>query len=211
MAPLSYVFFRVPVYRRDREPVDVEPPDLGRSLPGDPGTLQRADDGVGPLFHRRYWIDVTDVDLDEQALIDDIASHLSDIAPGEMSAFESPAGDHVDGIREGDELVVRLPGPWDGPVRCVERTPTSFRFATLQGHMEAGEIEFRASRTERGFLRFTIESWARSGSPLFDLLYHRVPVAREMQLLMWARFCQRIAKRSGGVVMSSVASATREM
>jgi uncharacterized protein (UPF0548 family) len=28
------------------------------------------------------------------------------------------------------------PGPWDGPVRVVERTPTCFRFATLAGHLE---------------------------------------------------------------------------
>ena len=46
----------------------------------------------------------------------------------------------------GDEYVVRMPGPWDGPVRVVEVTPTSFRLATLDGHLEAGQIEFRARR-----------------------------------------------------------------
>jgi hypothetical protein len=29
-------------------------------------------------------------------------------------------------------------------VRVAERTPTSFRLATLKGHMEAGQIEFSA-------------------------------------------------------------------
>lgn len=41
----------------------------------------------------------------------------------------------------GDEYLVRMPGPWNGPVRVVGRTPTSFRLATLQGHLEAGQLE----------------------------------------------------------------------
>lgn len=40
----------------------------------------------------------------------------------------------------GDEFVVRMPGPWDGPVRVVRRDESSFRLATLDGHLEAGEI-----------------------------------------------------------------------
>ena len=47
----------------------------------------------------------------------------------------------------GDEYVVRMPGPWDGPVRVVERTPTAFRFATLEGHLEAGQIRFARAAT----------------------------------------------------------------
>ena len=55
----------------------------------------------------------------------------------------------------GAEFLVHMPGPWDAPVRVVERTATSFRFATLRGHIEAGEIEFRAAlpRTETGKLQ----------------------------------------------------------
>ena len=49
-------------------------------------------------------------------------------------------------MRVGDEFVVRMPGPWDGPVRVVERDPDArFRLVTLAGHLEAGQIEFRAS------------------------------------------------------------------
>ena len=73
----------------------------------------------------------------------------------------------------GDEFVVRMPGPWDGPVTVVDRTPTSFRFATLKGHLEAGQIEFRTS-ADGDAVRFEIESWARSGDRLSGLLYDRV-------------------------------------
>ena len=67
-------------------------------------------------------------------------------------------------MRRGDEFVVRMPGPWDGPVRVVRREADSFRLATLAGHLEAGEIEFRATGTPDA-LGFEIESWARAGEP----------------------------------------------
>ena len=91
-----------------------------------------------------------------------------------------------------------MPGPWDAPVRIVERTPTSFRFATLRGHMEAGEIEFRAAWGKGGRLVFEIESWARSGDRLYDWLYDKVPLTREMQLHMWVHVCEQVAVMAGG-------------
>ena len=68
-----------------------------------------------------------------------------------------------------------MPGPWDGPVRVVAATPTSFRLATLDGHLEAGQIELPAPATEDGEpLEFAIESWARAGDRLSHLLYNRL-------------------------------------
>ncbi|HEX3925196.1 MAG TPA: hypothetical protein VHY31_23150 [Streptosporangiaceae bacterium] len=43
-----------------------------------------------------------------------------------------------------------MPGPWDGPVRVVHTGAASFRFATLAGHLEAGEIEFRRAAALAG-------------------------------------------------------------
>src|SRR6185295_5180237 len=146
----------------------------------------------------------TDCEVDAEGLIDAVLHHLDDVTPGEISQFTPTREQGDDGLDVGSELLVRLPGPWDGPVRIVERTPNSFRFVTLQGHMEAGEIEFRTGTTDRGLLRFGIESWARSASPRFDLLYDRLALAREIQLYMWARFCRRAAKLARGVVMSDV-------
>ena len=207
--PFVYLTHRVPMYRRDRVPERKEAPDLHRDLPGDPETVQRARDGVGTLFHRHYWIEMTDTDLTPEQLIDRVAGDLNRVTPTVLSRFEAERDNGS--LEVGDELVVRLPGPWDGPVRCIDRTATSFRFATLDGHMEAGEIEFRTSTTDRGFVRFEIESWARSGSRLFHTLYERVPVAREVQLLMWSAFCQQVAKLSGGIVMSNVQSVTEKV
>ena len=106
--------------------------------------------------------------------------------------------------------MVRMPGPWDGPVVVVDQTPTSFRFATLQGHLEAGQIEFRTAPDGDG-VRFEIESWARSGDRLAGLLYDRVKLAKEMQLHMWTHFCERAAKLSGGRIRGGIHIDTRRV
>ena len=103
-----------------------------------------------------------------------------------------------------------MPGPWDGPVRVVHRAPASFRLATLDGHLEAGEIEFRAS-AEGKTLRFEIESWARAGDRLSDLLYNRLLLAKEIQLNMWSHFCVRVAALAGGRLSRGVTIRTRKV
>ena len=208
---LRYLTQRIPVYLRDRSDFPGAPPDFDRDLPGDPTTLQRPSEGIGPLYHRSYWICVTDEVLDAEQLISFILAEPNQVAPTEMARFETLDGAPARNLDVGDELIVRLPGPWNGPIRVVERTPTSFRFVTLRGHMEAGEIEFRTSTDARGFLEFRIESWARSGDPLFHLLYGRLLIGRELQQHMWAQFCRRVAAVSGGVRMSNPASSTRHL
>jgi len=107
----------------------------------------------------------------------------------------------------GDEYLVRMPGPWDGPVRVLAATPISFRLATLTGHLEAGQIEFRAGSDHRS-LRFEIESWARSGDRFADALYSHLRLAKEIQLHMWTSVLERIGhlaggRREGGVVITT--------
>ena len=200
-----YMVHRVPFYRRNRRHVDEpELPDFDREVPGDPSTVQRVADGIGPLYHRRYTIAFTDCDCEPEDVVARLRTNLNAASPMEISRFE-PVNVAKDGeLHVGDEYVVRLPGPWDGPVRVIEATPASFKLATLSGHMEAGEIDFCASRNERGWIVFTIESWARSGNEWYHRIYHRLPLAREMQLHMWSHFCQRVATIAGGVVMTNV-------
>lgn len=203
-----YPYRRVPLYRRDRGPDEGGIPDFDRELPGDPTTVQRPSDGFGALFHRKYWIHVTDEELSAEELIDRILEDPNAVAPTHMARFQTVDGAPARGLSLGDELVVQLPGPWNGPVRLVDRTPTSFRFVTLRGHMEAGEIDLSAGYDDRGFLCFQIESWARSGDRMFAWLYERFPVGRELQLHMWSLYCQKVAAASGGVRMSNVSCAT---
>ena len=202
-----YAVDRVPNHRRATAGPGLVP-DMDRDLPGDPATLQRTREGVGPLFHRHYWVVVADPQLGPEQLVDLIAEDPNHVTPAEMARFETLAGAPARALQVGDELVVRLPGPWNGPVRVIERGPTSLRLATLVTHMEAGEIAFRASRQGRSFLVFEIESWARSGDRVFHVLYERFPVGRELQLHMWAQFCLRVAEVSGGTRVSDVSCTT---
>jgi hypothetical protein len=113
-----------------------------------------------------------------------------------MAVFRKTRGTS-DELRRGDEFVVRMPGPWDGPVRVIRRDDTSFRLGTLTGHLEAGEIEFRATGSGDA-LHFEIESWARAGDRLADVLYNKLRLAKEIQLNMWSHFCVRVAALAGG-------------
>ena len=96
-----------------------------------------------------------------------------------------------------------MPGPWDGPVRVISDDECSFRLATLAGHLEAGQIEFRARPVDE-MIAFEIESWARSGDRLSDLLYQKLRMAKEIQLHMWTSFLEGVTALSGGAMSGGV-------
>jgi hypothetical protein len=167
---------------------------------------QGLDAGVGPMLHRTYAVRIVNSALGPAALMEMVADKLDRATP-EMAVFRKTRG--AEGpLRYGDEFLVRMPGPWDGPVRVVHRDSTSFRLATLDGHLEAGEIEFRASPAGDA-LRFEIESWARAGDRLADMLYNKLKLAKEIQLNMWSHFCVRTAALAGGRPQGGVTIRTR--
>jgi hypothetical protein len=73
----------------------------------------------------------------------------------------------------------------------------SFRLATLEGHLEAGQIVFSAAPSN-GLVEFTIESWAQSADRFCDVLYDRLRMAKEIQLHMWTSFLEQVVELSGG-------------
>lgn len=191
-----YLWRTTPMRRREEDgalPEDAPPP-----LPGDVDRdeLQTEADGVGPLFHRRYEVRIAGSSYSPKQLMKRVRTDLNAVAPTELARFHKIHGDQRR-ARVGDEYVVRMPGPWDGPVRTVELTPRSLRLATLDGHLEAGQIEFRAAR-EGDALVFTIESWARSATRLTNLLYHRLRMSKEVQLHMWTSLLEQVVELSGG-------------
>ena len=142
-------------------------------------------------------------------LVGRIAADLDAVAPSEFASFQRLQGE-AGRLAVGDEYVVRMPGPWDGPVRVVASTPTSFRLATLDGHLEAGQVELRASADHRS-LEFAIESWARSGDWLSDILYARLRMAKEVQLHMWTSVLERVAELAGGEMEGGIVVVTRHV
>ncbi len=183
------------------------PPELPKALRRE--DLQLPSDGAGPLFHRRYEARIREPRVSAEALIGTLGRDPNRASPTEFARFRRVGGD-ADELRPNDELLVHMPGPWNGPVRVAEVTPTSFRFVTLAGHLEAGQIEFSATEDE-GALRFRIESWARSGDRLSNFLYEHLRMAKEVQLHMWSSFLERVADVAGGRLTGGIVIETRRV
>lgn len=201
-----YMWRTTPLHRSEGPGSAVDLPDQWERDARIEDGRQGLDAGAGPLLHRIYAVRIARSEMSATALIARVESSLNRVSP-EMAVFRKVRGD-TDRLQPGDEFVVRMPGPWDGPVRVVHRDDASFRLATLDGHLEAGEIEFRARPDGRTVL-FEIESWARAGDRLADLLYNRLRLAKEIQLNMWTHFCIRTAALSGGKPQGGVTIRTR--
>jgi hypothetical protein len=203
-----YMWRTTPLHRSEEpgEPATDGPPELPEGALRD--EVQLPANGAGPLFHRVYRARIRAPRLGPEELVARMVADLDRVAPSEFASFSKVLGEEGN-AEVGDEYVVRMPGPWDGPVRVVERTPTSFRFATLDGHLEAGQIRFSARAGEP--LEFTIESWARSGDRLSNLLYDRLRMSKEIQLHMWTSVLERVAELSGGRLTGGLEIRTRRV
>ena len=197
------------MYRSETEgsPESDAPPEIPHGV--ELRELQTPEHGAGPLFHRRYRARIRSGRLSAEALIDRVRGDPDLAAPSEFASFQKVRGEEGK-MRVGDEFVVRMPGPWDGPVRVVDMTPSSFRLATLTGHLEAGQIEFRVASEVEGIV-FTIESWARSGDRLCEVLYDRLRMAKEIQLHMWTSFIEGVIGIAGGRRVGGVEIRTRRI
>lgn len=185
---------------RSTESRDVFTADSKRSET-DPSS-QTKEEGVGDVFDRVYSVRIAGSCMSPEDLMALIVRNFNMMAPTEVAEFHE-----VEPAREQNhrEFVVRMPGPWNGPVRVVESTPNRVRLQTLQGHMEAGQIEFRVEADEIDQtdgslwdLKFEIHSHARSGDHAFAFLHEKLGIGREMQLHTWAHFCDRVADVSEG-------------
>jgi uncharacterized protein (UPF0548 family) len=204
----NYMWRTTPMHRSEEPGSAAEdrPPPLPAAVVRE--ELQSAEEGVGPLFHRVYCARIREAKLSPEEVVAAIRAKPNQVAPTELARFFKVHGDEGE-MRVGDEYVVRMPGPWDGPVRVVEVTPRSFQLATLAGHLEAGQIEFAATGGDE--LVFRIESWARSADRLSDLLYQRLRMAKEIQLHMWTSFLEQVAKLAGGRLSGGIEIRTRRV
>ncbi|WP_234317299.1 DUF1990 domain-containing protein [Streptomyces sp. NRRL WC-3744] len=183
--------------------------DLPPQLPAEAvdSRVQRAQDGWGPLFHRLFRVRIADADVRPDRLVEWVCCDFKRFVPSEVVDIHTgELADH--GLDVGDELLVEMPGPWNGPVRVVHRDVDRLHLVTLRGHMEAGQVQFRA-REDDGLLVFEIELWACASSRLVHHLYSHLRLAKEIQLNMWVRFCLAAAAAAGGRLVDGVHISTR--
>ncbi len=158
--------------------------------------LQSRDDGVGPIVMRTYEVDIVDPVLEGRTLMADFRTDPDHFVPNLLAGFVR--GDRpVRNLDVDDDLVVELPGPWNGPCTVDQVDDTSVTLATLNGHMEAGHVRFATLDSDGGYT-FQIRSWARAGDVGFALLHLGLPIGRELQTAMWCALCERAVAVSGG-------------
>jgi hypothetical protein len=206
----DYLWRTTPMHRREEAGTAAE--DMPPPLPPqtDRTDLQGVEDGVGPLMHRRYSTRVREAQLDAEQLIAAFARTPNSATPTALARFVKLHGREGE-LRVGDEFTVRMPGPWDGPVRVVEAQPGSFGFVTLDGHLEAGRICFSARDLGPGRVEICIEAWARGGDRVSNLLFDRLPLNKEVQLHMWTSVLEQLSELSGGRRDGAVDITTRRV
>lgn len=205
----AYIWRTTPLHRRQLEgalPDDLPPPiPEGTTLTD----VQTPDDGTGPLFHRTYTAQLSGARCGAAELMATVSADPDRVTPRGLAKFRKTEG-APGALHVGDEFLVHMPGPWDGPVRAVEVDSTSFRFATLDGHLEAGQIGWSAG-DEDGGVRFRIESWARAGDWFSAIAHDRLLMAKEVQLHMWTSVIERVARLAGARLPQGIDIETRRV
>lgn len=168
-----------------------------RPLPADePDPEHRGSEhGVGPTLHRLYEATVSEPQIDAERLVAIVAADPNVIAPSEVLRFERMSGERGR-LREGDEVLIRMAGPWNGPVTVTARTPHCIRMAATGGHAQLGQFELRA-RDEPGGIVLEIQTRERAAGRTFRLL-QRIGLIRRMQSYTWAHMLEDGARLAGG-------------
>ena len=164
--------------------------------------LQLPSKGYGRLIHRRYSIEF-ECNQPHHDVLAEISHDLNLFCNEAMASFEKLTG-ASDCMAVGDEYVIRISGPWNGPVRVIDKDETSFSLATRDDHLEAGFIEFKLTGQPEKGCRLTIQSWATAGGPLVWLTYSAFRVTKLAQTAMWTEFCTKVADRFGDGSKSNV-------
>ncbi len=112
----SYLWRTTPIHRRERagSVADDLPPALPPSTPSE--RLQQPRQGHGPLFHRTYSGRIRDSRMTAEELMGRLQGDPNLVAPVALARFHKTSGPAWR-MERGDEFVVRMPGPWDGPER----------------------------------------------------------------------------------------------
>jgi hypothetical protein len=189
-APLA--IFR---FLRRRTPVDER--DSGAALLSESSEAAHrvGDQGVGPEIHRLYSAIARDPALSAERVLSVIAVDPNAIAPWEVLRFKRPHG-RTDGLREGDELLVRMAGPWNGPVKVNRRWDQGFRLVSTRGNPQIGEVELRM-RDEDGGIAMEIQTRERAAGFAFHIM-QRIGLIRRMETYAWSEMLENAAQLAGG-------------
>jgi hypothetical protein len=145
--------------------------------------------------HRLYSATIRTPKLTAARLLAVIAADPNVIAPSEVLRFEKTDGERGR-LQEGDELLIRMAGPWNGPVKVTRRWEEGFRLTATHGHPQLGQVELRI-RDEDGQIAAEIQTRERAAGISFHAL-QRIGLIRRMQSYTWAEMLENAAQLAGG-------------
>lgn len=154
---------------------------------------QNIEQGYGCTYHRVYSVRLPVCSKAAAFSMKQLQQNPDRFSPQILAHFEKTKG-LADSLQVNDEFMVHIPGPWNGPVRVTEVTETQFGLETLDGHMEAGQINFEIKPLNDKEVVFQVESKARSRDAVVDFVYDKIPIARLAQTEMWKSFCEQFAE-----------------
>ena len=191
-----------------------EQPPEPTTVPGLHDPIQHRTVGVGPVVMRTYSVDITNPALTRHELIAALCANPNRFNSDLVAGFvqdDQPATD----LTEGDQLVVEIPGPWNGPVHVAEANVDRLLLATMNGHMEAGHIRFDTAPLDEsaagGGYQFRIRSWATAGDAAFLAAHLVVPVGKAFQTAMWTAMCDNAESIAGGTRSGSIRVSTEKV
>lgn len=156
---------------------------------------QKIKDGYGPVHHRVYSIVIPAPIEHVRSVMRALQADPNICSPQMLATFEKTKGS-PGRLHKDDEFMVKITGPWNGPVRVTEVSEDEFKLVTLEGHLEAGEIKFEIKKLDERQTCFVIESVARSKDGIVDFVYDKVPIAKIAQTEMWSCFCKSFAEKA---------------
>lgn len=154
--------------------------------------LSEPDDGA---VRRRYRARVERPRLPAERVLAIIAADPNVVLPVEVMRFTG--GRAAGPLRPGDERLIRMAGPWNGPVRVVAVEPEGIRWAARRGGAQRGEFEIRL-RDDGPDLEAEVQLVQRSASRLYGLAYDRIGIARLIERHTWSHVLERVAQLAGG-------------
>ena len=85
-------------------------------------TINRAEIGVGPAFHRTYRLDIDGATRSVEDAMAEIRTDPNVLADARLAPFTKARGRAGDMV-VGDRYVIQLAGPWKGAVEVIDVTP----------------------------------------------------------------------------------------
>lgn len=162
-------------------------------------------DGVGPLQHKHFWVEIENSSYQAPALFEHFKVHFSEIMLVDVAA---EPGTPTTPLATGVTMTGSLPVRGHFQMRVQQLGERNVIFATLQGHPIAGTLEFRFDQVAEK-VRFHILIYSRSAY-LLDLVLMQT-VGGMIQDLNWQEVIDRVVEESRGDAPGGVQSETRTL